>query len=189
MSSHPLSEFKHFSSQCVNWITKTLAEVWPTVNFFYVGINNYISNVGLTALQLHDAGLNIHGEVLQIHGAWERQSQSERDRDSRPLMSCLCPVSDAVFQSASASISSPELTTRRRLSDDVRAIWMKPISMKRKCKAWNCVKILNSGFHILSFCCSFPPQDKLLCLHYLPLLNLFSFFFFWQPLVSPPNGE
>lgn len=37
----------------------------------------------LTALQLHDAGLHIHGEVLQIHGAGQDQSDSANQQENK----------------------------------------------------------------------------------------------------------
>ena len=36
----------------------------------------------LTAFKLHSAGLNVHGEILQVHRAGQDESQSETERET-----------------------------------------------------------------------------------------------------------
>lgn len=64
----------------------------------------------LTALQLHRAGLDVHGEVLEVHRAGQNESQPGRDRKKEARL-----AEDVAQQSTATSPTPPPLPLARVL--------------------------------------------------------------------------
>lgn len=72
---------------------------------------------GLTALQLHDTRLDVHGEILQVHGAGQCQGDSGKRRESN--------VAGSTDQGSCTSIlvtARNQLTRRGRGVKEVRKL-------------------------------------------------------------------
>lgn len=64
------------------WVALFLSRIsWDGVNYLIFQALLCDSLETLTALQLHRAGLDIHGEVLEVH--WAGQNEGQPGRDSK----------------------------------------------------------------------------------------------------------